>query len=390
MELTGYILFIPIIFFIVVFHELGHFLLAKLFKIDVEEFAIGFPPRIFATKLFSTIISFNVIPLGGYVKLPKIDNPDNGDRFSSKLSIKKIIVFASGSIFNFLLTFIIITLIFISPHKSLSGDIYIQKIAPNSPAEKSGLMQGDIIKQINQNDISNIDKLISNINDNANKKSNITIERRKKLSAFNSIQDSTYLEIEITPRDSEVNRKVVQQVSNPDKEISIEQAIQYNPNLNLGDFMKEGKLGVLINMSNIYETTETLNINQAVKKSYQTSGALFKNIRYLFESNEETTTDSRFTGPIGIAQITNQSSKKGLQSIAELIALISFSLGIFNLVPFPPLDGGKILFEVLTLLRNGKPVPAFITYRIQLIGMLILFGLIIYVTLSDISNIINT
>ena len=84
-------------------------------------------------------------------------------------------------------------------------------------------------------------------------------------------------------------------------------------------------------MSNIYETTETLNINQAVKKSYQTSGALFKNIRYLFESDEETTTDSRFTGPIGIAQITNQSSKKGLQSIAELIALISFSLGIFNL-----------------------------------------------------------
>ena len=143
-------------------------------------------------------------------------------------------------------------------------------------------------------------------------------------------------------------------------------------------------------MTNIYETTETLNINQAVKKSYQTSGALFKNIKYLFESNEETTTDSRFTGPIGIAQITNQSSKQGLQSIAELIALISFSLGIFNLVPFPPLDGGKILFEVLTLLRNGKPVPAFITYRIQLIGMLILFGLIIYVTLSDISNIINT
>ena len=88
MELTGYILFIPIIFFIVVFHELGHFLLAKLFKIDVEEFAIGFPPRIFATKIFSTIVSFNFIPLGGYVKLPKIDNPDNGDRFSSKLRIK--------------------------------------------------------------------------------------------------------------------------------------------------------------------------------------------------------------------------------------------------------------------------------------------------------------
>ena len=81
MELTGYILFIPIIFFIVVFHELGHFLLAKLFKIDVEEFAIGFPPRIFATKIFSTIVSFNFIPLGGYVKFFGDRNVFNNYKF---------------------------------------------------------------------------------------------------------------------------------------------------------------------------------------------------------------------------------------------------------------------------------------------------------------------
>ena len=77
------------------------------------------------------------------------------------------------------------------------------------------------------------------------------------------------------------------------------------------------------------------------------------------------------------------------QSIAELVALISFSLGIFNLIPFPPLDGGKLFLELITISRNGYPLPSTFTYRIQLIGVSILFGLIIFVTLSDIINIFN-
>ena len=91
-EISGYLLFIPIIFIIVVFHEFGHFVMAKIFKIEVEEFAIGFPPRLFAKKISSTIISLNAIPLGGYVKLPSIETPDKKERFSKTLSLKKIII----------------------------------------------------------------------------------------------------------------------------------------------------------------------------------------------------------------------------------------------------------------------------------------------------------
>ena len=390
MELTGYILFIPIIFFIVVFHELGHFLLAKLFNIEIEEFAIGFPPRIFAKKIFSTEISLNTIPLGGYVKLPSIDKPDNGDRFSLGLSIKKILVFASGSLFNFMLTFVIITLIYIFPHKTIAGDIYIQKIAPDSPADISGLAEGDVIKEINEKEIKNIDQLISSINKAEDISSSIKIERSKKLSAFNAIQETTSLTLKIKPRKNVTQIKVFEQLNNSIKEVSLLEARTYNPDLKIGDFMTEGKLGVLINMQNMYESSETLSLKNSIQKSYQTSGLLFKNLNSLFETNQESNLESRFTGPIGIAQITNQSSKQGLQSVAELVALISFSLGIFNLIPFPPLDGGKILFEVFTLFRGGKPVPNHITYKIQLFGMLVLFSLIILVTFSDIKNIINT
>ena len=152
-ELSGYLLFIPIIFIIVVFHEFGHFIIAKIFKIEVEEFAIGFPPRLFAKKISSTIISLNAIPLGGYVKLPSIETPDKKERFSKTLSIKKIIIFSMGSFFNFLMTFLILVFIFLTPHKIWGGEIYIEKVAPNSPAEISGLIQGDIIRKINNNSI---------------------------------------------------------------------------------------------------------------------------------------------------------------------------------------------------------------------------------------------
>jgi len=389
MEITGYILFVPIIFFIVVFHELGHFLLAKLFKIKVEEFAIGFPPRIYAKKIFSTIISLNIIPLGGYVKLPDIEKPDMDDVFSAKLSIKKIIIFTSGSLFNFFLTFIIIVLMYMSPHQSIAGDIFIQKIAPGSPAKLSGLMDGDVIKQINGENINNIDQLISSINNSSNKLSSIRIARVKNLSSFNSIQDIQTLDFNLTPRTSVTKRKVVSIVADSLKEISLKQAQEYNSNLLIGDFMTEGKIGILINMKNTYQTTTKLNFLDSISKSYKTNSMLFKNIKYIFVSDDNSAMESKFTGPIGIAQITNQSSKQGFQSIAELIALISFSLGIFNLIPFPPLDGGKVLFEIFTLIRKGKPVPNFITNRIQLIGIIILFSLIVYVTMSDIRNIIN-
>ena len=153
--------------------------------------------------------------------------------------------------------------------------------------------------------------------------------------------------------------------------------------------MNEGKMGVLINIKNPKQIDTQLTFNESIKKSYITLGLLFSGIKYIFVDNDDLAGESKFTGPVGIAQLTNQSSKQGLQSIAELVALISFSLGIFNLIPFPPLDGGKLFLELITISRNGYPLPSTFTYRIQLIGVSILFGLIIFVTLSDIINIFN-
>ena len=388
-ELSGYLLFIPIIFIIVVFHEFGHFIIAKIFKIEVEEFAIGFPPRLFAKKISSTIISLNAIPLGGYVKLPSIETPDKKERFSKTLSIKKIIIFSMGSFFNFLMTFLILVFIFLTPHKIWGGEIYIEKVAPNSPAEISGLIQGDIIRKINNNSIDTIDKLVSNISKNKNSPTKIIIERNKNLSVFGSIAQTERKELKITPRESSIKRKVVQNVQNVNEEVSLELAQKYNSKLKIGDEMTEGKMGVLINIKNPKQIDAQLSFNESIKKSYITMGLLFSGIKYIFIENNELSGESKFTGPVGIAQLTNQSSKQGLQSIAELVALISFSLGIFNLIPFPPLDGGKLFLELITISRNGNPLPSTFTYRLQLIGVSILFGLIIFVTLSDIINIFN-
>ena len=353
-ELSGYLLFIPIIFIIVVFHEFGHFIIAKIFKIEVEEFAIGFPPRLFAKKISSTIISLNAIPLGGYVKLQSIETPDKKERFSKTLSIKKIIILSMGSFFNFLMTFLILVFIFLTPHKIWGGEIYIEKVAPNSPAEISGLIQGDIIRKINNNSIDTIDKLVNNISENKNSSTKIEIERNKNLSVFGSIAQTEKKELNITPRESSIKRKVVQNVQNINEEVSLELAKKYNSKLKIGDEMTEGKMGVLINIKNPKQINAQLSFNESIKKSYITMGLLFSGIKYIFIENNELSGESKFTGPVGIAQLTNQSSKQGLQSIAELVALISFSLGIFNLIPFPPLDGGKLFLELIFITGNNS------------------------------------
>jgi len=294
-----------------------------------------------------------------------------------------------GSFFNFLMTFLILVFIFLTPHKIWGGEIYIEKVAPNSPAEISGLIQGDIIRKINNNSIDTIDKLVSNISKNKNSPTKIIIERNKNLSVFGSIVQTERKELKITPRESSIKRKVVQNVQNVNEEVSLELAQKYNSKLKIGDEMTEGKMGVLINIKNPKQIDAQLSFNESIKKSYITMGLLFSGIKYIFIENNELSGESKFTGPVGIAQLTNQSSKQGLQSIAELVALISFSLGIFNLIPFPPLDGGKLFLELITISRNGNPLPSTFTYRLQLIGVSILFGLIIFVTLSDIINIFN-
>ena len=238
--------------------------------------------QLFAKKISSTIISLNAIPLGGYVKLPSIETPDKKERFSKTLSIKKIIIFSMGSFFNFLMTFLILIFIFLTPHKIWGGEIYIEKVAPNSPAEISGLIQGDIIRKINNNSIDTIDKLVNNISENKNSSTKIEIERNKNLSVFGSIAQTEKKELNITPRESSIKRKVVQNVQNINEEVSLELAQKYNSKLKIGDEMTEGKMGVLINIKNPKQINAQLSFNESIKKSYITMGLLFSGIKYIF------------------------------------------------------------------------------------------------------------
>ena len=155
--------------------------------------------------------------------------------------------------------------------------------------------------------------MVNNISENKNSPTKIIIERNKNLSVFGSISQTERKELNITPRESSIKRKVVQNVQNINEEVSLELAKIYNSKLEIGDEMTEGKLGVLINIKNPKQIDAQLSFNESIKKSYITMGLLFSGIKYIFIENNELSGESKFTGPVGIAKLTNQSSKQGFQ-----------------------------------------------------------------------------
>ena len=148
-DLPGWLLVIPILAFLVFVHELGHFVCAKKFNIKVTEFGFGFPTRLYGIRYGETLYSVNLIPIGGFVKMVGEEDPSDPRSFANQSVIARVIVLCAGSFMNVVIPIIIFTTLLILPHDTITGDVTIGGIAPQSPAQKSGLKEGDVIVKIN-------------------------------------------------------------------------------------------------------------------------------------------------------------------------------------------------------------------------------------------------
>ena len=163
--MPSWLLVIPLLSLLVFSHELGHFLTAKQFGIKVTEFGFGFPPRIWGVTIGETRYSINLIPLGGFVKMVGEEDPTDPRSFARQSILKRSIVLTAGSFMNLILPIFIFTIILTLPHDTLIGTVTISGVAPNSPAEKSGLRQGDSILEVNSLKISNHMDLVKEVGD---------------------------------------------------------------------------------------------------------------------------------------------------------------------------------------------------------------------------------
>lgn len=342
------LLFILVLVLLIFVHELGHFIIAKLSGMKVEEFGFGFPPKLLKFKRGETTYSLNLLPLGGFVKILGEEGGSKDPRsFTQKSVLKRIAVLVAGVAMNFVLAIILLTVAYkmgTTPlaldADKLSGtkvsDIYIADIMKDSAAQKSDFQVGDILKGY-----SSISDFQAFTKENAGKEVSINIKRGS----------------------SDVIKNVA---------------------LNAGD----SPLGVAI--------IEVTSVKQPLPRAFLTATAdtyasttmitkvLGRSLKQLVVSGKASDEIKQATGPIGIYKFTGQVAKLGFVYVLQFIALLSINLGLINILPFPALDGGRVVFVALEGVFKKKVVREQIENIIHTVGFILLIALILIITLRDI------
>ena len=340
--------FIGILIVLVFAHEFGHFITAKLARVKVEEFGIGFPPRIFSFKRGETTYSINAIPLGGFTKMVGEEDPSLPGSLASKSIPIRVLVLSAGSLMNILLPVFLFAISFMIPHNVILEKVQVQEVAQGSPAQTAGIEPGDTILEINGH----------------------TIQNRADVGYYIQLYLGTQVSI------------LLQRGEQSPNEVNL--VPRWNPPAG------QGATGISITGVDSTTSRESVPIWKAVPSSIVHCWdilVLFRNevIRWFIGG-----TAPQITGPIGIAEITGQVAKAGVSPLLEFAALISINLAIINIFPFPGLDGGRLIFVFLEWVRRGKRISPKREGLVHLIGFAVLLLLILVVSYYDIAHIIQS
>ncbi|MBQ7629707.1 MAG: RIP metalloprotease RseP [Selenomonadaceae bacterium] len=327
---------------LVVFHEFGHFITAKLTGMRVDEFAIGFGPKIFRTRRGETVYSLRAIPLGGFNDIAGMDPSDNpaGERgYCEKPVLSRMIVILAGSGMNFILPILIFFGIYCfqgvanpAPEPILGG------VMENMPAQQAGLQIGDKVLAVNGEVVTTWEEFTKKISYDEEKPVMIRYERNSQVA-----------EVEVTPQIEKSTGRAL---------IGVQRAMNYEPQDIFTSFVMA-----------IDHTKEILilMLNALVDLVKTPSGAAV-------------------TGPIGIAQMAGQVATLGFIPLMNFAALLSLNLGVINLLPVPALDGGHFVSLVIEAVR-GKPLSPKALMYTQRVGIALLLLLTVVVTAKDIKNV---
>jgi len=339
--------FIGILIVLVFAHEFGHFITAKLARVKVEEFGIGFPPRIISFKRGETTYSINAIPLGGFTKMVGEEDPTLPGSLASKSVPIRFLVLSAGSLMNILLPILLFSISFMIPHNMILEKVQVQEVAPGSPAQVAGIEPGDTILAINGH----------------------TIRNRGDVGYFVQL----YL-------GSQVNI-LLQSDELPPNEVSLKP--RWNPPKG------QGATGIIIIGVDSTTVRESVPFWKAVPSGVVHCWEILVLFRNEVVGWFIGKAAPQLTGPIGIAEITGQVAKAGISPLLEFAALISINLAIINIFPFPGLDGGRLIFVALEWIRRGKRISPQREGLVHLIGFAVLILLILVISYFDIAHIVQ-
>lgn len=346
------ILFIIVLLITVLVHEWGHFIAAKKSGMLVEEFGFGIPPKLWSKKIDETIYSINALPFGGFVKIAGENGLEEkipfDKQFESKPWYKQSIVLVAGVICNILLAILLLTISYSvgTPAISDTGVPTVLHVTKSSPVDQAGIAIGDQIISVKK-----YDKEISPIN---------TDSLKEAIAGSNDPLEITFLH---------------------DKKIS---TVSIAPKTENG----VTAIGIGVERISIEKTSVPKSFINASKQTLYITKSIFKTVGTLLAglfSKEKN--DQELIGPIGLATEIKNASSIGFGYLLAFTAMISINLAVINILPFPALDGGRLIIVLLERLFRKK-FSKTVVGIIHASGFILLIGLMIFLSVGDISRLL--
>lgn len=398
---------------LITIHELGHFIVAKLCKVKVNEFAIGFGPAIWKKQGKETKYTLRLVPLGGYNSMEGEDEASEDERAFSKASIpRRIAIVLAGATVNIIFAIAIYFIMTATSGTYISNQI--GEVLEGYAAQTAGLQAGDRIIEGNGQPIKSKRDLNQVLEKSQGNEVNTKIEREGEILEYtikpNEIKSKVtgiYLDenckIVAVQKGSPSERQGIQandrliKVNGIDIKEDTNTALKEIGREDINSILltiKRGEQEITIELVPDYETSYYLGVNlkqakdnfvnRCINAGMQTQEFLVSivdNLKQLFTGNVGV---DQMMGPVGISEVVAKTN--GIKEFFEMMALISLSLGVTNLLPIPALDGGKILILLIEAVRR-KPMKQQTEVNIQLLGFAILIALSLYVTYNDVLRI---
>lgn len=359
MILLAILVFIIILGLLVFVHELGHFVMAKRAGMRVDEFGFGFPPRLFGIKRGETTYSINLIPLGGFVRIVGEDGTDSVDpeSFGNKSAWRRFGVLIAGVTMNVILAWVLISIGVGLGLPTVVGEgeqlpkgaqiknvsIGVLEVAASSPAAEAGVKIGDTILKINNQPITSIEQAQSATLAQAGKITDYTVKRGSEL----------------------IDKKITPRVNPPEGQGPLGIAL--------------GSIGFVSYPWYQAPFRGAAAVASLIWLTLSAFGGLFAQ---LFAGQN---VGAALSGPIGIAVLTKDVTALGFIYLLQFTAILSVNLAIINAIPFPALDGGRVLFLIIEKIR-GRKLDQRVEQWANTAGFVLLLMLMVAVTIGDVGH----